>query len=558
MKSNHPISNQRRQILSEDEYSSTLERIITRDYFPSVTSLQRDAAILQKRAEGDIAGAVAIRRAAREIDQQEEIAKLIDHEQELAATNGVRKRPRPLKEEDLSGFHTRVTSEDNAHFEKTMKEEAQVKKQMIDLMYNTKFSHHYLLKEQGEDKKLMNLSHDEQMKSRLDPTPLLASDEFNPHLQRINLAGGSSATTHNSFFFTPEHHPQKDSSTESLMLTCRDEHNCDSLMPPPSLKPQSGESSLPLHLIPHEYQSKQLTKDSKQKLVIPSNTRFDFQNESRLIHHSMGQSHSSIEEEYNHQSASMIRHNSESAALHYDTETSSATTDLDDVSLSSRDIFREREKRKQKLQQERNQYVTMTPIILPGQGRDSSPLLTFGRIASTPLVSSSQHDIYQLPEQDQRESIANKAQLQLKHKSNLYKSAGSSGIQPSMTPIMSSSIARLGGQTPTQLTPAAHKLLQRSNLSSSTTSSLTSNLNSNVRSASAFASALRSSYTPKSSSQSEKRFTTTNSSGNVNSSKLRHVFKATPLTNSADLNMEPCLYTKDGNRTETTQGLMKL
>ena len=55
-------SKQGRLILSEEHYQSTLSAVVQRDYYPSIPSLHRDLEVLKRRAMGDIAGAVAVRR----------------------------------------------------------------------------------------------------------------------------------------------------------------------------------------------------------------------------------------------------------------------------------------------------------------------------------------------------------------------------------------------------------------------------------------------------------------------------------------------------------------
>lgn len=87
---------QARQVLTEEEYTSTLSSIISRDYYPSLSSLRRDVAILDKRKNGDIRGAVTLRRAHREICEQEEELALRERleEEEALENGGVRKRPR--------------------------------------------------------------------------------------------------------------------------------------------------------------------------------------------------------------------------------------------------------------------------------------------------------------------------------------------------------------------------------------------------------------------------------------------------------------------------------
>lgn len=583
-KSEHCRGNQRRQILAEEEYSSTLQKIITRDYFPSLTSLNRDASILQKRSEGDIAGAVAIRRAAREIAEHEALEKSIEQEQEKEALQrgNIRKRPRPLKEENIDGFHMRVTSEDNADFEENMKSEIQAKRQEMELVYNHKSpSTRSLLLEHGKNSRdFQRLSYDEQRISRLDPSPLMASDEFMPNNtlrgpKQTNLF--TDASSRNALFFTPNHIHQDDkhttkSPTNPLMIINNDEATSKNIMPPPVLDPKIGESSLPSQLVPYEYKAKP-TASSTEKRIVPSNTRFQYQNESTLVTH-MEQNQSSLEDEYymNGQlsSRSVSRQMSRPDVLNYDTESSNATTDLDDISISSKSIRMEREARRRKIEVERNSYVNMTPVILPGKGRDASPLLTFGTIASTPLVSSSlsspplpyeSSKSFLIPEQDDREKMAQSAQLQLKLKSERFKSTPTSNTtsQDSKTiPIM---------DRHKSLTPAAQALLQ----SYATTSSLprnenrsvrstysTSSLSTNARLKSAFASALRTSYTPKQRTKKDGH----------NKTSI-HVNKATPMSvvknerfeiKSSMTNKDTSVTTTNsssGNITETTKGLLK-
>ena len=615
--------NHRRQILSEEEYSSTLQKIITRDYFPSLTSLNRDASILQKRFEGDIAGAVAIRRAAREIAQHEALEQSIEREEEREALGrgNVRKRPRPLKEESVDGFHMRVTSEDNADFEETMKLEVQAKEQEMDLVYNYHHHHHHQnassqrLRLEHGNTEWNRLSHDEQQKhtnSRLNPSPLLASDEFMPSstsrtcngvcttIQTLDtsqtaqtieafkttnprMMGG--ASFRNALFFTPNSLQQDTTSAHTSntsiwnpsMLTNHHEtnNNTKNIMPPPVFDPKSGESSLPSQLIPYEYKAKP-TESSKEKRIIPSNTRFLYQNESRLIT-CMDHNQPSLEDEYRRvppNSNMTLRQRSSLDVLNYDTESSNATTDLDDISISSNTIQREREARRHKLEEERNSYVNMTPIILPGQGRDTSPLMTFGNIASTPLVSSlsHSHDSYNtffIPNEDSKEKMAQTAQLQLKQKSERFQSTSGS----STNSRLSTSTPRMDRRK--SLTPAAQVLLQRFTTPSSSSSvsllreknshsrptSSTSSLStsSSARMSSAFASALRHSYTPTHTKKKDRH----NTNKDPKNKTLMHVYKATPMNDTMrekDVGKSSISNTNTTNTVikETTRGLLKL
>ena len=80
-----PPFRQRRKVLSEEEYTATLSSILQRDYFPEIPQLERQAAILERRAQGDIAGAVAVRRAARRLKQHEETIASLEEEAEREA-----------------------------------------------------------------------------------------------------------------------------------------------------------------------------------------------------------------------------------------------------------------------------------------------------------------------------------------------------------------------------------------------------------------------------------------------------------------------------------------
>ena len=141
-KSKHPKQQQqqRRLILPEETYTTTLSTIISRDYYPALPSLRRDAAVLHCRSIGDVAGAVAVRRAARKLYLHEENLKekeRTDEEEAVRERGGVRKRPRPLERESVEGIHMRVTSEDNAEFERVVERERREKRDRIDIVYNS-------------------------------------------------------------------------------------------------------------------------------------------------------------------------------------------------------------------------------------------------------------------------------------------------------------------------------------------------------------------------------------------------------------------------------------
>lgn len=611
---------QRRKILSEEEYSSTLSQIITRDYYPALSSLNRDAAILQKRSEGDISGAVAIRRAARSIAISEELNGKSEEVEELiaSANGGIRKRPRPIERENVDGFHERVTSEDNADFEINMRQEAMLKRKQMDLVFNTSGSGYKnvgrMLLEHGTgtetDGGVVGNRDDnsakEKRESRLSlcDTPTTASDEFNPPVQRIQAPGttidGENKTDRNSLFFIPNHYEalstSKSSSTststsiftQSNMTLMYNDESANSTnvllkdMPPPSSRSSCDEivTSLPpnrrlvtssrknksarteivlrsnqnmiqmkMQLVEYRAKPINMPKSNSEKQIIPLNTRFSFQNESRIVAAS---------------SNTMQRHTVEanSTECHklnrYDTD--SSTTDLD---ASPRPLDMERKARLRRVERDRNTFVTMTPIILPGNrnqyggGEDyhdddddddyddnDSPIITWGNVASTPLVtggdplllsnqknSGEENEVdFRLPAKDDREIAAKTAASKVSKQTERFKQAG----QMKGTGRKSISRARSANRHPStfnfsdrasSLTPAARSLLERSTPSYSIRNAKKNHslatLNSSARSSSAFGSALRSSYTPNIHKSSRSR-----------SLQKSHIHNATPIASS--------------------------
>ena len=153
--------NQPRTILTEEQYTQLLSSIITRDYYPTLPSLQRDTIVSECRANGDIYGAVKARRQYRNyvkkelerLNRDERLeeeavvqAVVMEGNNNISDTTnttitninnsssskcnkvvhrniGIRNKPRPLHRETITGFHERVTSEDNEEFQRTMMEE---------------------------------------------------------------------------------------------------------------------------------------------------------------------------------------------------------------------------------------------------------------------------------------------------------------------------------------------------------------------------------------------------------------------------------------------------
>ena len=475
LKCNSTSKKQRRLILSEEEYTSTLQQIITRDYYPSIPSLQRDAAVLQKRSEGDTTGAIAIRRAARKIESNEARSRIqeeIEEEEAILHNGGVRKRPRPLDRESVDGFHARVTSEDNAYFEENMEREVKERRENMEIIYRTNRMITNSAAYGGHDQKLLKscdtigdgngtnsnniLKDKDQYNSNCNDSPFItASDQFTAPVERIHAAGttidGESKSYRNSLFFTPQHYnpltsPTIDSSSQQtnksqpLQSNTSNDKPCNNddsqIMPPPPSRqvdrkkittkinnnndiittvnsdsninckssPSPNESNL--HLV--EYQAKPRNRElisgslipssssfTSEKQIMPQNTRFEYQNQSRIVATS---SHCStmVTEISKHCSS-----DTNTATKLYETD-SSMNTDLD---APLRPLYVERQARIDQLKKERNTLVAMTPTIIPGANmrkqqevgdgsidnddddENDSPIVTWGKIASTPLVA---------------------------------------------------------------------------------------------------------------------------------------------------------------------------
>ena len=431
---------QKRVVLSEEEYVSTLSDIIERDYYPALNSLKRDVSILEKRKEGDIAGAVAIRRAARKLQQ----ARELDLEEELwieNSTDSVRSIARPLHHESVDGFHQRVTSEDNQEFHK---------------------------QHQQQPNQLLLLTHN--------------NDTTNNRNKPLLIQPAST----NALFFPPSHHPQqfKNSHNDSMALISHSSENDDNnnhhltdslMMPPPPNKKLTEEASKQLLV---EYIPK--PKNEKDIFIQPSQTRFPHQSESRLS-------------QPNTQSTLIT-----TTTNIIDTNDGDETTDLDEIDDDDHTTLSQQ--RKKRLEKERSSYVCMTPQITPNTDEiNQSPIVTWGTIASTPLVlpSSSNFDLPPVPLKEQKAR-------QMEAKLSKQRMSSSS-------------------------TPKKHKRQKRL----STTPEIGTRTNMiNARCSSAFGSALRASYstpihTPKnnSSRRSSKRRSIQQSTPKLLTSKQQKIIK---------------------------------
>ena len=196
---------QPRQILKEDEYQQTLSRIVQRDYFPAVPSLHRDLAVLEKRAVGDVAGAVAVRRAYRRVAEEEEKATEAEREEDGRAqtmSGGTRKRPRPLERESVTGFHDRATSEDNEEFHRVTRKEESERVDRMRALYGAKLGEGAMLQLQNGTVARRNTGDGDTSATRTRnkvlgaDTPLLpASEQFDAPVTRVVDATAKSADT---------------------------------------------------------------------------------------------------------------------------------------------------------------------------------------------------------------------------------------------------------------------------------------------------------------------------------------------------------------------------
>jgi len=436
---------QLRKVLQEEDYISTLSSIVQRDYFPDLPELQKKAAVMGRRAVRDFAGAVAVRRAARSIEGHEvELARAEEDDELNVDANGVRHVPRPLHRETLTGFHARVTSEDNHEFEQTQQREVKARREILNEVF-------------GQNGPA--ISDGREIGNR---TPLMASDQFMPTYHRLNAPKNTSAG--NSFFFTPDHasNYQNNSPKHSKLMildapTKEERKDCE-LMPPPEQRQTTEKSSF---LMPRRDMVEFIPKESVEKHIQPSQTRFSTEivvSQQNLLGNG----------------------DDGSSTTDYSTD---ALTDLDSVPVP---LYMERNARTKRQDREQQMLVAMTPMIIPGRaGAPDSPITTWGTINSTPIVLGGMEYVindmpmFSVPNENAKERAARIAEANLVKKSRTTKAKRESR---SMTPVVNHT---------TSLTPAARLFLAKTHCTGS----------SSFRAGSALGSALRSSYTPRVSSQ---------------------------------------------------------
>ena len=574
---------QPRQILKEEEYQQTLSQIVQRDYYPALPSLHRDMAVLERRGAGDVSGAVAVRRAYRRVAEEEEKAAEAERQEDERArtkSGGTRKRPRPLERESVTGFHDRATSEDNEEFDRVTRREEDERIDRMRALYNARPGKGRLLQiKAGSAHHASSGGTASRSKVLGTENPLLpASDQFDAPVERVVDAMTKPADT-NSLFFVPDHHPRhgirednndgkRKADNEIPMLEGERGNSSSLMLPPPPRNTRKGNEKDPTALVKRDSSSMAVGKGNpKTDLVeyvpkprsdgndvgiraVPTinaaMTRFPHQGESRLPPAS-GRRNANI--------GNIAMTSSNQSVASSDTD---ATTDLDATPMS---LAGERAARADALARERESYVAMTPIILPGGDRgrgNESPITTWGAVAGTPLVlpgsqgngtiaarptagpiddddidgsDQNQMKSFALPAEDSIEATARIAEARLASRTKAYRDTQSSVKKGPTRNDGVSMPARKGGgsskiraSTSTSsihsrtesLNPAARALLARGTPKSSLSSMSTASGRVSARSSSALGSALRSSYTPMSSSRSL-------------SSKRRNTASATPL-----------------------------
>lgn len=578
-----------RDVLEEEEYTSTLSHIIERDYYPSLHSLRRDQAILDARKTGDVASAVAIRRAARkaEIERDNEWSKEQEEEQNtyeetaiVPRVNGVagckvhvRKRPRELKHETVTAFHQRVISEDNAEFDAVQERERKVREKRLGIIFAAKDNKEGRLMIEGSpsapEKGSGNLA-----RALLCETPIgLASDLYDAvPTAGLRITGENKNASdsrdfaakgigRNGLFFQPQHlaNDHRQTNEGPLLLTAAPssgtfpslENGCSVaaattanaegrnndklLMPPPQARitNRSGEQ---MNDVESELRSSVTSTAVVQKVeylpkplerdINTQATRFQHQNESRLLARSTN-----------------------GVLLHRDgslTDTS-ASTDLE----SFAPLSEERSAYKRAKQKEHDTFVPMTPLIHPGQ---KDQMMTWGNVESTPMVLGSKAvdgvdweptksdtaPSYDVVDSTSREALARRAERKIQDRTKAYRSAGKQNTSASSMADDERSVHSAVDRA-ASLTPAAqalleansrrpHKAMRRSKPSSRIFQTSTLGSSTQICSASrdSFGSALRQAYAPSASSGARERKRRKNSSSSASSSLRRAAGGATP------------------------------
>jgi len=536
-------TDRRRVVLSEETYQRTLTSIVTRDYYPSIPSLRRDLAVLDCRRVGDVAGAIAVRRAARQLAEEEESDRRLRSCPSHAVGLPVgKRRPDRLDQDDLSGFHARAASEDNAEFEELQAEE--------------------LLQRQDHWNQVFGAP--QQMAITAAPqSMLLASDQFNPSPRSDRLSESKTSIeisrARPSLFFTPPHVPpsqqqqqqQNSKKNRDASLAGDASHKINAeqsemdsfLMPPPpvvdSQNTSNGDSNRVSGTVTATHDPTGIISEvhggdmEYQKRIVPSRTRFMFQNESRLPPSSSAR---------RHEAHAVLP----SSSNYGDASDTDASTDLDATPMSLR---HERAARDNVLSKQKYEFIPMTPLVhrnIP----DDVPFDTNNTIDSEKSLLPT----FVLPPKDEREVSVRKAEQKLAKRARQIHSK--STRKQKERKVESFVLDRAAS-----LTPAARSLLKKRTSVSGSISSTSSLFSNNVRGSFDLGSALRSTYHGAATPRANPSITTTSSSLSSRQSKgqrrQQQPMPKLPHRGSV-VNNETSLNSKKGRSGNITDGLLQL
>ena len=488
---------QRRLVLTEEDYTSKLSSIVARDYYPDVSKLQRENALLDRRLEGDAAGAIAVRRASRRLIETQEVAaaqrerddfELVELRADTkSAKRLVRKRPRPLAEETITGFVARATNEDDDEFDSNLRQDLKAKRKMVAGLY-------------GSQKITDCKKSSEKIYNRLLE---MASDDFAPESNTIEW---KKPNMRNTLFFnptpmnTPSHLIGNATLGQNLLkdsVTSSHSSKDGRLMPPPSKQQTTEIISMKFNEKNNcAFKSKSelveyVPKHMLEKKIEPSATRFPSEESSFVP--SIGCNMNGIMTEE-------IDSDSDTDCVSY---TTGASTDLD-VPLKpveeERHLFQSTERSGQR------SYVTMAPQNIPGAvntwGKNHDKL----EVASRPdnPKESSSLSMFRMSSKTKRECAASRAELVLTRRAKLLSSSKSNKRRSNVKLGRSSS-----------LSPAAISLLQKTK-------------STRPKSEGAFVSALRTSYTPRLNPPSSSSSSLSHSRKGSKVRRRDHVYNGTP------------------------------
>lgn len=352
-------ANKRRKVVKEEEYHEGLSNVVQRQFFPDLPNLAAQAALQQRRAAGDVAGAVAIRRAMR---QQQDA------------------RDKPDEGESLTEFHTRVTSEDNAEFATQQAKEVTENRRRLRIEYGQWQRLANSANVKGDPLKGLPPSTSHY------PSPVpMASTQFDatphrPSLQQLSEQAQKVAA--DGLFLLPNATASLSASKEQLLALPPSTNSTRESMPPPSLGGSQPQVSSLAEFLPKQ------DNNERKKRIEPAATRFPKAVTTRTETSALSKYHDNaglnLEESDTDDAASSLDYSS----------ATDASTDLD--APPALDLATERLLGRRRRQRELETLVPMTPVIVPGKtslstqstnGDDNvEPLMTWGEVSATPLV----------------------------------------------------------------------------------------------------------------------------------------------------------------------------